>query len=72
MPSVHANPPSAKLLIAHAETERATLTAPSITPARGALEEAEQRVTAADATPRKRARPSTGSFTLSLRFLKRS
>nr|WP_226955820.1 ADP-ribosyltransferase [Rhodococcus opacus] len=49
MPSVHANPPSAKLLIAHAETERATLTAPQITPAQAALEEAEERVTAADA-----------------------
>lgn len=49
MPSTHAHPPSAKLLIAHAEAERATLTAPQITPAQTALEEAEQRVTAADA-----------------------
>ncbi|WP_241769538.1 hypothetical protein [Rhodococcus opacus] len=49
MPSTHANPPSAKLLIAHAEAERATLTAPTITPAQTALEEAKQRVTAADA-----------------------
>ncbi|RZL73545.1 MAG: hypothetical protein EOP32_36680, partial [Rhodococcus sp. (in: high G+C Gram-positive bacteria)] len=49
MPSTHANPPSAKLLIAHAEAERATLTAPTITPAQTALDEAEERVTAADA-----------------------
>ncbi|MFD7012768.1 hypothetical protein ACFWAV_43480, partial [Rhodococcus jostii] len=49
MPSTHAHPPSAKLLIAHAEAERATLTAPTITPAQAALEEAKQRVTAADA-----------------------
>ncbi|MDV7246324.1 MULTISPECIES: hypothetical protein [Rhodococcus] len=49
MPSTHANPPSAKLLIAHAEAERATLTAPTITPAQAALAEAEQRVTATDA-----------------------
>ncbi|MFC9768644.1 hypothetical protein [Rhodococcus jostii] len=49
MPSTHAKPPSAKLLIAHAETERATLTAPHITLAQAALEEAEQRVTDADA-----------------------
>ncbi len=49
MPSTHANPPSAKLLIAHAEAEYATLTAPQITPAQAALDEAEQRVTAADA-----------------------
>ncbi|MDV6284568.1 ADP-ribosyltransferase [Rhodococcus jostii] len=49
MPSTHAHPPSAKLLIAHAETERATLTAPTITPAQTALDEAEERVTAADA-----------------------
>ena len=48
MPSTHANPPSAKLLIAHAEAERAKLAAPTITPAQAALEEAEQRVTAAD------------------------
>ncbi|MDI9979395.1 ADP-ribosyltransferase [Rhodococcus sp. IEGM 1307] len=49
MPSTHANPPSAKLLIAHAETERATLTAPTITPAQAALEEAEHNLAAADA-----------------------
>jgi hypothetical protein len=49
MPSTHAHPPSAKLLIAHAEAERATLTTPTITPAQAALADAEQRVTAADA-----------------------
>ncbi|UZG60132.1 hypothetical protein [Rhodococcus opacus] len=49
MPSTHAHPPSAKLLIAHAETERATLTAPTITPAQAALDEAEQNLATADA-----------------------
>jgi hypothetical protein len=49
MPSTHVNPPSAKLLIAHAEAERATLTTPTITSAQAALADAEQRVTAADA-----------------------
>ncbi|QSE88053.1 hypothetical protein JWS13_05190 (plasmid) [Rhodococcus pseudokoreensis] len=49
MPSVHANPPSAKLLIAHAEAERAKLASPTLTPAQVALEEAEQHLAAADA-----------------------
>ncbi|WP_280781079.1 ADP-ribosyltransferase [Rhodococcus opacus] len=49
MPSIHANPPSAKLLIAHAEAERVKLAGPTITPAQTALEEAEQNLAAADA-----------------------
>lgn len=49
MPSVHANPPSAKLLIAHAEAERAKLAGSQITSVQAALDEAEQRVADADA-----------------------
>lgn len=49
MPSTHANPPSAKLLIAHAEAERAKLKGPQITSAQAALDEAEQRVLEVDA-----------------------
>jgi len=49
MPSTHANPPSAKLLIAHAEAERAKLASSQITSARATLDEAEQRVVDADA-----------------------
>ncbi len=49
MPSVHANPPSAKLLIAHAEAERSNLTGPQITSAQAALDEAEQRLADVDA-----------------------
>ncbi|WP_249354707.1 ADP-ribosyltransferase [Rhodococcus sp. USK13] len=49
MPSTHANPPSAKLLIAHAEAERAKLKGPQMTSAQAALDEAEQRVLDVDA-----------------------
>lgn len=48
MPSTHANPPSAKLLIAQAKAERDKLAAPKITPAQAALDAAEENVAAAD------------------------
>ncbi|QHE73686.1 MULTISPECIES: ADP-ribosyltransferase [Rhodococcus] len=49
MPSVHAIPPSAKLLIAQAVSEREKLTAPKVTAAQAVVEQAEQNVVAADA-----------------------
>jgi hypothetical protein len=48
MPSTHANPPSAKLLIAQEKAERDKLAAPKITPAQAALDAAEENVAAAD------------------------
>lgn len=49
MPSTHANPPSAKLLIAQAKAEREKLAGPKITPAQQALDAAEANVAKADA-----------------------
>lgn len=49
MPSDHANPPSAKLLIAQAKAERDKLAGPKITPAQAALDEAEENVVTVDA-----------------------
>lgn len=49
MPSTHANPPSAKLLIAQALAEREKLAGPKITPAQAALDEAEENVAKVDA-----------------------
>ena len=49
MPSTHANPPSAKLLIAQAKAEREKLAGPKITPAQAALDEAEANAVKADA-----------------------
>lgn len=48
MPSTHANPPSAKLLIAQALAERAKLEGPKITPAQAALATAEEQVQLVD------------------------
>lgn len=49
LPSTHANPPSAKLLIAQAKAEREKLSGPKITPAQAALDSAEAAVVQADA-----------------------
>ncbi len=49
MPSTHANPPSAKLLIAQAKAEKEKLSAPKITPAQAAVEAAEGAVAQTDA-----------------------
>ncbi|TCN53466.1 ADP-ribosyltransferase exoenzyme [Rhodococcus sp. SMB37] len=49
MPSTHANPPSAKLLIAQAMAEKEKLAGPKITPAQAALDTAEENVAKADA-----------------------
>lgn len=48
MPSTHANPPSAKLLIVQAKVERDKLAAPKITPAQATLAAAEANVAAVD------------------------
>ncbi|MBC7299779.1 MAG: hypothetical protein H5T78_02365 [Nocardia sp.] len=48
MPSDHANPPSAKLLIALAQAERDKLAGPKITPAQAAVEAAEVALAAAE------------------------
>lgn len=48
MPSVHANPPSAKLLIAQAKKEQQKLLTPQISPAQQALDEAQKRDAAAE------------------------
>ena len=48
MPSDHANPPSAKLLLAQALAEQEKLAAPKQTPAQAALEAAEQKLAEAD------------------------
>ncbi|WP_063045056.1 ADP-ribosyltransferase domain-containing protein [Nocardia pseudovaccinii] len=48
MPSAHANPPSAKLLIAQANAEQEKLAAPKLTPAQTALETAENRLADAE------------------------
>ncbi|WP_225730995.1 MULTISPECIES: ADP-ribosyltransferase domain-containing protein [unclassified Nocardia] len=49
MPSTHANPPSAKLLIAQALAEREKLAAPKLSPAQVALNNAEDNLAAAEA-----------------------
>ncbi|MFD6356690.1 ADP-ribosyltransferase [Nocardia tengchongensis] len=49
MPSVHANPPSAKLLIAQALAEKQALEAPKLTPAQAAVEQAQQACDDAEA-----------------------
>lgn len=48
MPSAHANPPSAKLLIAQAKAEREKLAGPKTTPAQDALEAAQANVASVD------------------------
>lgn len=48
MPSAHANPPSAKLLIAQAKAERDKLAGPKTTPAQDALEAAQTNVASVD------------------------
>ncbi|MCX5046712.1 ADP-ribosyltransferase [Aldersonia sp. NBC_00410] len=48
MPSTHANPPSAKLIIAQAKTEREKLAGPQITPAQAALDAAHEHVESVD------------------------
>ncbi|WP_458683390.1 hypothetical protein [Prescottella equi] len=59
MPSTHANPPSAKLLIAQAKAEREKLAGPKITPAQAALEEAEANVVEAEAEAEAEAEEAT-------------
>lgn len=49
MPSTHANPPSAKLLIAQAKAEKDKLSAPKVTPAQAVVDAAEDSVAQADA-----------------------
>ncbi|WP_230591072.1 ADP-ribosyltransferase [Rhodococcoides fascians] len=49
MPSTHANPPSAKLLIAQAKAEREKLTGPKVTAAQATLAGAEEKVVQIDA-----------------------
>ncbi|MDH6285035.1 ADP-ribosyltransferase [Prescottella agglutinans] len=49
IPSTHANPPSAKLLIAQAKAEREKLAAPKMTPSQAALDSAEENVAKVDA-----------------------
>lgn len=61
MPSTHANPPSAKLLIAQVKAERDKLTAPKITPAQAALDAAEANVAAVDHEPTRHEKRSTAT-----------